>query len=761
MAYEDYVAALGDVVEPSLANIQLPRMRGILSAIRRQPSFKPVRLFVQDAGLRLETLEVEVEADVPQDRKYNILPRETLLIQCCSVETYYPTVLAMRPDFPETPHQGGRYAGQPRPLCLYAEPFEEQELVWNPTNFLIRVTDWLAKTAVGTLHPDDQPVEPFFFTTRRFAIVPLDLPFNGQRPADKAVIGFSIPPTPDAPDGDCTVVLETVPVNEAAALRRTYGRRAISILAIETEPTEHGIVHGVPRTFGEFNEILKSLGVDLLGQTRAYIRAHRDSAAWDPADGFLVLVRIPLTRNGKVEAHSTAAFVLSETIKEVGLAVDALLKDENGRIFAHHTMSGVQLKNEADQFKLEYTSAVEDVDTAAAAMYSGTADTFIGANLVIAGTGVLGSDVFSHLVRSGFSKITALDQDIVLPHNLVRHRATRQFVGANKTVALAAQHHKLWPDVELNYIARGVSAAFRVQQLRNAVEASDVILDCTASPAASRTLSIDFGGTARRISCFATPTVNDCVMLAEDASRTLRLDSVEAQYYRFLLSDKIGETHLDLPKKKYRYGLGCRDRSTVMAPETMAIHAGLLTEEIKKTLLQSEARALVWHRTEDSITRTTIPLTKECRKQCGDLTVIWDEEVERKMAVIRAKGLPGETGGPLVGYFDAKRQMVYIVDALPPPPDSKTGRGHFIRGTDGLSAELKRLSDRSGGVVVMIGDWHSHPLGVAPIPSGDDIRLLLSQGITMAQDDRPGLIGIVGDDGRPNFYIGIVKDLEI
>ena len=87
---------------------------------------------------------------------------------------------------------------------------------------------------------------------------------------------------------------------------------------------------------------------------------------------------------------------------------------------------------------------------------------------------------------------------------------------------------------------------------------------------------------------------------------------------------------------------------------------------------------------------------------------------------LRMKGLPKETGGVLIGYFDVPRRCVYVVDALPPPRDSIEHETAFIRGYAGLQDELDRIEERTGGQVVYVGEWHSHPDGAGVDLSDDD-----------------------------------------
>lgn len=744
---------LGLPTAPTLAHSRLSRMRGIITALRIQPSITPLRLFVREnGGERIEALEIRVASQIPQERKADIRPIETLLVVCKSPETHYPVVLAMRPNFPITAHQGGSLVGEPPNLCLYAEQFEEQALVWNPTDFLARIVSWLQGTAAGTLHPDDQPAEPFFFTTDNYIILPSDLRLDLD-PEHHWITGSLIPPTGDPDPTGGTILLQEMSVAEVTPFRQRTGVGVFSVLGVLTPPVEHGIVHNIPSTLGELEAVLRPVGVELIPMLRDHIAKCYRSGAWSERDALLIVVRVPLLKHGKLGGISTAAFLLDKNIAEVGLAIDVLTRAV-GRIAVWQPLAGAVQENRAQDFNISYSSCLTDVDATEATRGSGADPSLSLRTAVLAGEGALGSGVFENLHRSGLCRWVLVEKDIVLPHNLIRHTATRHDVGLNKAFAMARKHNCLWRQTDIAVIAKSVKNALNDENDRKRIESADYIIDCTASPAASRALVLDYFGKARRICCFATPNASDSVMLAEGVGRLPQLDSIEAQYYRFLGDTLIGDMHRSLPEGQYRYGLGCRDRTTILAPEQMALHGALITDEIKSALRQPEPRAVIWSRHPAGLQRIDVPLTEERRQKLGKLTIVWDSQIERRMKEIRAAALPNETGGALVGYFDMERLVVYITAALPAPPDSKSGPGFFIRGTAGLDEELKQLNRRTGGVALMVGDWHSHPYGVAAEPSFDDLELLVAEGLLMAHDGRPGLIAIISDEGVPTFCIG-------
>lgn len=91
-------------------------------------------------------------------------------------------------------------------------------------------------------------------------------------------------------------------------------------------------------------------------------------------------------------------------------------------------------------------------------------------------------------------------------------------------------------------------------------------------------------------------------------------------------------------------------------------------------------------------------------------------EVERLLSFCSDAG-EVETGGVLLGRYNARHDTALVLDVLGPPSDSAQGRTWFRRGTEGLQRIVDRLwrTRREH----YLGEWHFHPFA-APPPSSID-----------------------------------------
>lgn len=83
---------------------------------------------------------------------------------------------------------------------------------------------------------------------------------------------------------------------------------------------------------------------------------------------------------------------------------------------------------------------------------------------------------------------------------------------------------------------------------------------------------------------------------------------------------------------------------------------------------------------------------------------------------------PLENGGIVLGWRSGKDRIV--VDIRGPGPSALHGRHCFIPDHTWQVTEIHRAFEESGGDLDYLGDWHSHPDGVAEMSNLDSATLL-------------------------------------
>lgn len=158
----------------------------------------------------------------------------------------------------------------------------------------------------------------------------------------------------------------------------------------------------------------------------------------------------------------------------------------------------------------------------------------------IAGVGALGCKLVDLWTRSGWGDWTLIDPDHVKPHNLARQNALEGHVGINKANVTASLAGLVFPGQPARVKGIGEDASkLEIQEVREAIDLADLVVDVTTTLGFPRTIAAR-DSVKRALSVFLSPTGLGAVMLVEDSARTIRLDALEAQYYRQVISEPWG-----------------------------------------------------------------------------------------------------------------------------------------------------------------------------------------------------------------------------
>ena len=351
-------------------------------------------------------------------------------------------------------------------------------------------------------------------------------------------------------------------------------------------------------------------------------------------------------------------------------------------------------------------------------------------NIVAVGAGALGSAVVDISAREGVRYLSILDKDVLLPHNIARHRLGNSFIGKPKAVALQKALNMLIDETTIrtafdcDFLNQSALTPEVVQVLNEA----DLVFDFSASVAVARAISSD-DRDARSASVFFNPDASDVVILIEDKSRQKRLSHLEADYYRHILSVPELRDHLQTEDAHLaRYGNGCRDVSAKISAAEVNKLASIGWESLRSNLLNENACGKIIRSDSEGNAKCYHLEVKSHKEQI--IFESWSlgisEDVLKQLAFLRAKDLPNETGGVLLGMVDYAEKFVMIVAVTPAPENSVKQPFYFERGTSGLTENLEAVDTITAGQVRYVGEWHSHPPGVAARPSNTDEKIVRS-----------------------------------
>lgn len=737
----------------SSERLHYDQTRHLLAACLDHPAFDVVELreLIDDNETvgAVDILVVDcADGTVPSNNEHGIKNRERLALEYCPSHEMPHQVRALRREFPDTLHQNAVLQGEPKSLCLYSRAWTEVEREWTPQRHLERILWWLRETATGTLHRADQPVEQLYYSARFEIVLPPDFIEQSKKPGNLLTL-HRVSDT-----GKCMYIRGSFEKEPGET-----GTPFSCVLTAVVPQVTHGPLMRPPYTLGELHDQLAQRGSRLLPELNKAIGAATTEAGIEiPVEpGFsLLVVGVPLKREGTTatERVDFRGFCVSADLARLGIATGALADGKERKAYRDYSPSIApqipatgSLSDEWRRITVEPVEVSIPYTRREARRSSGVPDKGADDHCVLAGVGALGSALAEVWSRIGWRNWTYVDDDALRSHNVVRHAGKDCHIGLPK-VSVVEQL------TNLNYgpgDARETGVPGRItdlssERINNAIRAASLVVDTTTTLDAPRELA-DRNETPRCVSAFLTPSGLGSVMLLEDATRSIRLSALEAQYYRAILRSEWGASHLVGPSGKIIVGGGCRDVSAVLSQELVQLHAATLARQIRKAVTESEASIRIWSLDDSSgtVSADSVTVSTPVSWASGDWTIVGNEFLIEDLRNRRSACLPSETGGVLLGYLDHKLRTIHLVDAIPAPPDSKADPSGFTRGVQGLRNTLEACSKRTAKAVGYVGEWHSHPLGASARPSNLDIDLLADLATQMSREGVPGLVLIVGE----------------
>lgn len=697
----------------------------------------------QTTDCQQAALLLEIEVERPQELAAALRRLEPVAV-VFGAASCPPTVLALRPDFPETMHQNWSPEGYPRALCIDDRPWQEARLTHTPADLLQRIQLWLAKAAAGDLHEHAQPLEPLFFHGPIALVVPREALRDSDQPVE--LVGYL------RGDSEAVVITQIAgpQQNEAAAF---------VVIPISVPPQGMGRIQFAPQTLTGLASQLATSGFDLVALLRQKLISWAglgDDAVRRLSARIAIVVAFPVTAEDGRIAHDVRAFVTGDCAGEVGVRMGILVPNNSGegsRAGYLRTLGSTHVAVVPD-LRMDPADVHLSFDRDLGSAISGQTE-LDRRKAVLIGAGSLGSHVAANLAREGHFTWTIVDDDILLPHNFARHALFPHDTGAPKAPALAHYVGELTGEpahgLKTNFLtADGSAQAALVEAISNA----DLVLDASASVAVSRHIS-GLTGAARRVSIFFNPEGSAIVLLAESEDRRIRLHDLEAQYHRLLQVRTDLHAHLRVSGDGLRYSGSCRAVTNRIPASSAALLGAIASRAVVEAVKVPAARVSIWTVHDDF----SVSLSHEDgeaveRIILGEWAINYGAYVVEEVKRLREESLPNETGGVLLGIVDTSRQTIHIVSAMAAPMDS-TGSIHaFERGVVGLAEAVNEASERSLHQVRYVGEWHSHPVGSSTMPSATDMRQLCWLTEELRSEGLPALMGIAGDNGTFSLMLG-------
>jgi len=383
--------------------------------------------------------------------------------------------------------------------------------------------------------------------------------------------------------------------------------------------------------------------------------------------------------------------------------------------------------------------------------------------ITLVGAGALGSKLFSHWYRGGVVDWTILDPSIAAPHNMVRHGLHPQSVGSFKASELPEAFDAMYGTTNgaaghIQVEKKRFRPALKDKSVRRRVEDS-IVVDTTGSPTAMQELG---ASSLPIVTGVARASIVDegrkGALLVEGENRNPRVDDLRAALYHLGFSNDIVSEWLcrrleqeneqaGLRGEEVEVGLNCASDTFRLADDEVSFHAAQLSMRLRNWLGAHRGPAATSRSASQelhlnvSMNESDVDNEKQSNGRIGlsDAATGWYEWNMPRVRSVKANGWeirsaeravsemerlmqeyrPSETGGITLGRINRNRRILYVTEALPPPPDSKHSPTRFVRGTKGVRTAHKNAKDRTGATIGYVAEWHTHPNGPSSLSIQD------------------------------------------
>ncbi|MCD2348880.1 Mov34/MPN/PAD-1 family protein [Clostridium guangxiense] len=131
--------------------------------------------------------------------------------------------------------------------------------------------------------------------------------------------------------------------------------------------------------------------------------------------------------------------------------------------------------------------------------------------------------------------------------------------------------------------------------------------------------------------------------------------------------------------------------------------------------------------------------------------LIINDSVVAKLNNYRQGVKSPENGGVLLGKIKTDFTEYIITDISEPCEEDKQGRHFFVRNKDNAQSIINQFWENSGGEIMYLGEWHTHP-ELYPSPSLVDSNLIKKCSIEIKPLPMYIFLVIVGESG--SLYVG-------
>jgi len=361
----------------------------------------------------------------------------------------------------------------------------------------------------------------------------------------------------------------------------------------------------------------------------------------------------------------------------------------------------------------------------------------------------VGCQIAEQLVSAGIGKLHLVDSDNFQSENLYRHTLNMNYVNVNKATGLAIKLQHDYPYTVLSHSSK------RLLQLTiDEISSADILVVAIGSPTDERAFNekivkenkntpvvycwLEGLGVGGHIVCATSDHQSGCLECAyidlETGSMQMHSNLNFLKANEPVAKDIGGCGTLFLPYSQ----LDALQTATLASRAALQVLLGKKEESTKLSWIGNSEDAInegltfvrECNETEGAI--ITLPLKQDPCPVCykkpkinvsysghGKVIHILEPVIETWNKYRQLKPNDAEACGILIGSIDEDGSRIWIEVATEPMPNDVRKRSQFNMKDKGHQEALNRLNLTSGGRLVFLGSWHSHPEATPSFSSPD------------------------------------------
>ncbi|MBM6751637.1 Mov34/MPN/PAD-1 family protein [Mediterraneibacter glycyrrhizinilyticus] len=336
--------------------------------------------------------------------------------------------------------------------------------------------------------------------------------------------------------------------------------------------------------------------------------------------------------------------------------------------------------------------------------------------LNIFGCGALGSNIAINLFRMGYIEQKLYDEDILYPHNLIRHfESNGLFIGLPKSWIMAYEMGGLLGK-KVEYHQEDI---LKIDNLKEGI-----IVDSTAS---KRILYWELQNRKIRNRILRSEIYMGGklgISLLEGKEENPDLMDLQIQLYKKALNNQAISQWLNYEEEEnmpFHIGVGCSSDTMVLDAATISNHASIVPHLLKKYACSDRGMICLNFFDGDDLSNNHIEIyeaTEMVVSQVDDWAIHIETEIQDKVSNYLNESK--ENAGLWIGMVDEKLHRITVVDTYI-PPDNKRQKNKITMGKQGVREYIKDITTKTNGLLQYVGEWHTHAIGNGT-PSSIDLK---------------------------------------